>query len=107
MHTPGRAPHEQQKPKPHRHEGFQEKVLRKLDHIEGQNRRLMTTVEEVTQSFETLKADLEAKAAEATAEFAKLEAELAEVGTEANLEPLKAAIDSLDASVKEAVVPTT
>ncbi len=105
MHTPHRAPHEQ--PKPKRHEGFQEKVLRKLDHIEAQNRKLMTTVEEVTQSFETLKADLEAKAAEATAEFAKLEAELAEVGTEANLEPLKSAIDGLDSAVKAAVVPTT
>ncbi len=108
MHTPHRAPHEQ--PKPKRHEGFQEKVLRKLDHIEAQNRRLMTSVEEVTESFETLKADLEAKAAEAKAEFEKLETEIGELetktGEEPNLEPLKSAIDSLDASVKAAVVPT-
>ncbi len=96
------------KAKPKRHEAFQEKVLRKLDHIEAQNRSLMTDVAEVTAALENLKADLEAKAAEAQAEFEKLEQELeAAAGETPNLTPLKEAIDGIDASVKAAVIPST
>ncbi len=108
-HTSGPHP-TQHHQKPKRHEGFQEKVLRKLDHIEAQNRSLMTDVAEVTGALETLKTDLEAKAAEAQAEFAKLEEELAAAiaaGEAPNLTPLKEAIDSMDESVKAAVIPTT
>ncbi len=67
---------------------------------------IVTSVEEVTQALETLKTDLEAKAAEAKAEFEKLETEVKEGHTEPELTPLKEAIDSLDASVKGAEVPT-
>lgn len=66
----------------------------------------MVSVEELTQSFETLKADIETKAAEAQAEFEKLEKELEAAGTPAELEPLKNAIDALDTAVKSATVPT-
>lgn len=98
------------KPKFKRKEGFQEKVLRHLDHIERQLKTLMTDVTEVTASLEVLKTDLEAKAAEAKAEFVKLEEELAAAtagGEPPNLTPLKEAIDGIDASVKSAVVPST
>ncbi len=92
--------------KPKRQQGFQEKVLRKLDHIEKQLRRLMTDVTEVTQALENLKADLDAKAAEVTAEFEKLETELKEAGTPVDLEPLKTAIEGIDGTVKGIEVPT-
>ncbi len=66
----------------------------------------MATLEELTTSFETLKTDIEAKAAEAKAEFEKLEQEVKEGHTEPELTPLKESIDSLDAAVKGAAVPT-
>ncbi len=90
-----------------RQEQFEEKVLRKLDHIERQIGKLMATVEEVTAALATLTADLESLAAAAKAEFAKLEEEVA-AGTPVDLEPLKTSIEALDARTKEAAgdVPT-
>jgi uncharacterized protein YoxC len=68
--------------------------------------KIMATVEEITAALATLTADLEGLASSAQAEFAKLEAEVAE-GKPANLDPLKEAIDAIDAKVKAAVVPTS
>ncbi len=90
------------------------KLLREIDERQEQHGRILkelerkvdhmaVSVEEVTTALETLKADLEAKAAEAKAEFEKLEGE---IGHEANLAPLKEAIDGLDTAVKGAEVPT-
>ncbi len=84
----------------------QEHHGRILKDLERKADKTMASLEEVTQSFETLKADLEAKAAEAKAEFEKLEAEIAEKAPEVDLGPLKEAIDGLDTSVKGAEVPT-
>lgn len=66
----------------------------------------MATVDEVQAALATLTADLEGLATSAQAEFAKLEAEIT-AGTPPNLEPLKEAIDNIDAKVRAAVVPTT
>jgi ABC-type transporter Mla subunit MlaD len=74
-------------------------LTRKVDH-------LMATVEEVQAALATLTSDLEGLATAAQAEFAKLEAEVL-AGNPPNLDPLKEAIDGIDAKVKAAVVPST
>lgn len=82
-----------------------------LDRLDDLERNLMTTVEEVQTAINTLTADLEADAAAAKAEFEKLEKEVTEGKpvTQENLEPLKTAIEALDARVKtaEGTIPTT
>jgi predicted nucleic acid-binding Zn-ribbon protein len=85
-----------------RQELFQEKVLRKLDHLERRMSQLMTNVTEVTEAVETLASDLETLASTAKAEFEKLETELSEGKTEVDLEPLKNSIEALDAKAKSA-----
>lgn len=93
-----------------RQELFEEKTLRKLDHLERRMSQLMTNVQEVTAAVETLTTDLEGLASAAVAEFAKLEQELSEQPTpvEVDLEPLKNSIDALDAKTKSAAgdIPT-
>ncbi len=83
-----------------------ERHSRILEYLAERTDAIMATLEELTTSFETLKTDIEAKAAEAKAEFAKLEEELAAAGTPVELAPLKESIDSLDAAVKGAEVPS-
>jgi predicted nucleic acid-binding Zn-ribbon protein len=89
-------------PRHHRQEHFEEKVLRKLDHIERRMSQLMTNVTEVTEAVEALTTDLEGLASTAKAEFDRLETELAEGKTEVDLEPLKNSIEALDAKAKSA-----
>jgi hypothetical protein len=71
-----------------------------------QGDQIMASVEDLQASLTTLTTDLSGLAATAKAEFAKLEAEVA-AGTPPNLDPVKEAIDAIDASVKAAVVPST
>ena len=87
---------------PHKHRSDHE-ILLEIEEKVGQ---MAVTVEELTTAFNTLKSDLEAKAAEAKAEFEKLESELTAAGSPAELAPLKASIETLDTAVKAAVVPT-
>jgi uncharacterized protein YaaN involved in tellurite resistance len=79
---------------------------RTLHRIERKADQIMASVDEVTAALTTLTTDLEGLATAAQAEFAKLEAEVA-AGTPPNLDPLKEAIDAIDAKVKAAVVPTS
>jgi uncharacterized protein YaaN involved in tellurite resistance len=81
-------------------------IRESLHRIERKVDQIMASVDEVTAALTTLTADLEGLATAAKAEFAKLEAEVA-AGTPVNLDPLKEAIDAIDAKVKAAVVPTS
>ena len=85
--------------------------LRAIHRIERKVDHLMATVEDLMNSLNALKADLEGLASAAQAEFAKLEQEVKEAqeagGTPVNLDPVKEAIDNLDNAAKGIVVPTT
>ena len=91
-----------------RHEEFQEKTLRKLDHLERRMSQIMASIEEVQEALATLTSDLEGLASTASAEFAKLEEELSAEKVEVDLGPTKEAIEALDSRVKGAAgeIPT-
>ena len=85
--------------------------LQLLRDIDRKVTQMAVTVEEVQAAIATLTSDLEADAAAAQAEFARLEKEVEEGKPveQANLAPLKEAIEALDARVKsaEGTIPTS